>query len=199
MLATNSQSAILDTEKLDSIAASNDPNVALSLGNLATLYMAQERYTDAEQVWARVLKIRRDSLGEQHPEVARTLQSIAQLYSETGRYANAEAAQTEVVQIYSYAYGNEHSITATALNTLAGIYLKQAKYGEAAPLIEEVLRIRRSTLRPMDADDIPILENLRSIYEHAGDVQKVNGITERLNELRRKFKDSKPNDGKSGA
>ena len=66
---------------------------SLSLNNLAVLYKAQGRYTEAEALYHRSLAIREKALGPEHPDVAQSLENYADLLRETGR--GAEAAKME--------------------------------------------------------------------------------------------------------
>jgi esterase/lipase superfamily enzyme len=54
------------------------------------LYHAEGRYTDAEILYKRSLKIREKALGPDHPNVATSLHNLAVLYHDQGRYADAE-------------------------------------------------------------------------------------------------------------
>ena len=66
---------------------------SLSLNNLAVLYKAQGRYTEAEAFHQHSLAIYEKALGPEHPDVAQSLENYADLLRETGR--GAEAAKME--------------------------------------------------------------------------------------------------------
>ena len=51
----------------------DDPRLATTLNNLALLYDAQGRYTEAEPLYKRALAIREKALGPAHPGVATRL------------------------------------------------------------------------------------------------------------------------------
>jgi tetratricopeptide (TPR) repeat protein len=53
--------------------------VGISLNNLAELYYAQGRYTEAEPLHKRAFGIRENVLGPDHPEVANSLDNLAWL------------------------------------------------------------------------------------------------------------------------
>jgi len=57
------------------------PNIASSLNNLAFLYSSQGRYSKAESLYKRSLKINERQLGSNHPLVATSLNNLASLYS----------------------------------------------------------------------------------------------------------------------
>jgi tetratricopeptide (TPR) repeat protein len=66
------------------------PELATDLNNLATLYQAQGKYTEAEPLYERALVIREKALGPEQPEVAASLNSPALLYYDQGRYPEAQ-------------------------------------------------------------------------------------------------------------
>jgi len=172
---------------LEAIQKSSDPNLALSLSNLAALYIAQGQYTKAKEILSQVLAIQERAFSRNHPQYATSLQNLASLLVDMGIYEEAVEAQKEAVQICITVLGRSHPNTATALNHLAAIYLKLARYEEAAPLVDEALRIRRSALGPEHPDILPVLENLLVIYKNAGNVQKANAIADEIEKLKEKF------------
>ncbi|WP_089728791.1 tetratricopeptide repeat protein [Candidatus Thiosymbion oneisti] len=167
---------------------SNDPRIALTLSNLAAMYEAQGRYKDAEEILLKVLKIQERAFGKKHPNYATTLNNISSLYTRSGKYEEAEKVQLEALNIVEASYGKMHPATATFLNNLAFIYLKLARYNEAAPLIERAITIRTSTLGPDHPELISPLENLLEIFQKAGDQRKVNELSNKIQQLKKKFK-----------
>ena len=69
------------------------PNVATSLNNLAGLYDAQAKYTEAQPLLKRSLAIAEKALGPEHPKLATGLENYAKLLRKTNR--EAEAAKME--------------------------------------------------------------------------------------------------------
>ena len=69
----------------------NRPNFAQSLNILAVLYMAQDRYAEAEPLLKRSLAAFEKALGPNHPEAANVRNNLAALYRDQGRYTDAEA------------------------------------------------------------------------------------------------------------
>ena len=68
----------------------SDVRVALSLNNLALVFMALGKYADAEPLQRRSLAIQKKLHGPNHAEVATNLDNLAQIYRAEGRYAEAE-------------------------------------------------------------------------------------------------------------
>ena len=67
--------------------------MAISLNNLALLYRAQGKYTEAEPLFRRALAVWEKALGPEHPNVAMALENYAALLRKTNRAA--EAAKLE--------------------------------------------------------------------------------------------------------
>ncbi len=73
----------------EKVLGPDHPRVATSLNNLAALYQAQGRYTEAEPLYKRALAIRKKVLGPEHPTVAQALENYAALLRETGHPQDA--------------------------------------------------------------------------------------------------------------
>ncbi len=67
-----------------------ETHAAASLNNLASLYHAQGKHTEAEPLYRRVLAIWEKALGPEHPHVAQSLENFAALLRKTGRGAEAK-------------------------------------------------------------------------------------------------------------
>ncbi len=75
------------------------PDVATSLNNLAELYRAQGKYTEAEPLYQRSLAITEKALGPEHPHVAATLENYAALLRQTARANEAERMEARAKAI----------------------------------------------------------------------------------------------------
>ena len=127
--------ALKEAEKFEE----QDPRLATSLNNLATLYQAQGKYAEAEPLHRRALAIQEKALGPEHPDVANTLNSLAGLYDAQGKYTEAEPLLQRSLAIREKALGPEHQHVATSLGNLAEVYRAQGKYAEAEPLYRRAL------------------------------------------------------------
>ena len=65
------------------------PVVGETLNNLACVYRAQAKYTEAEGLYKRALAIREKALGANHPDVGQ-LSTTWQVYRDQGKYSEAE-------------------------------------------------------------------------------------------------------------
>ena len=117
-----------------------DARRASSLHSLANAYHSQKKYSEAGQLFQRVLELQQKALGPEDLSVGRVLHNLAKVYSEQAKHVEAEQAYKRAVAIFEKHYGAEHS-RAAALTNFADAYVKQRKYAEAERLYEQVLEI----------------------------------------------------------
>src|SRR5262245_62677060 len=69
--------ALAEAQKLEAAAKAqfgiNHTSYAYALNTLATVYLAQQKYDEAEELYRRAMAIREKVLGDDHPDVAHTL------------------------------------------------------------------------------------------------------------------------------
>ena len=153
---------------LGSLKRTDLPDMATSLGRLASLYHDQGRYLEAEPLYLQALDIRQRQSGEQHPSVATSLNNLALLYRAQGRYEEAEPLYLQALALRRSLLGEQHPDVATSLNNLAGLYESQGRYEEAEPLYLQALALRRSLLGEQHPDVATSLNNLAALYESQG-------------------------------
>ena len=68
--------------------------MANSALGLASVYVRQGRFTDAESLFKRALAIYEKALGPDHPWIANCLVGLATIYTRQGRYHEAELLLT---------------------------------------------------------------------------------------------------------
>jgi tetratricopeptide (TPR) repeat protein len=139
--------------------------LAVTLNNLAELYVKQGRYADAEPLHKRSLAIKEKALGPNDPAVATSLQNLAGLYYKQRRYADAESLYKRSIVIREKTLGAQDPRVTNALNDLAGLYKDQGRYAEAEQLFRRTLGIDEKALgpvsigryQPVSADRTPII------------------------------------------
>jgi tetratricopeptide (TPR) repeat protein len=143
-------------------------DLATSLNNLAGLYRAMGRYTEAEPLFVRSLAIREEQLGANHPDTAGSLHNLAGLYYLIGRYVEAESLLVRSLAIREQELGANHPNTATSLNNLAGVYRSTGRYAEAEPLYLRSLAIKEQELGANHPSTATSLNNLAALYKSTG-------------------------------
>ena len=124
---------------LGSLKRTDLPDMATSLGRLASLYHDQGRYLEAEPLYLQALALKRSLLGEQHPDVAASLNNLALLYDSQGRYEEAEPLYLQALALWRSLLGEQHPNVATSLNNLAVLYANQGRLTDAEPLLAQAL------------------------------------------------------------
>jgi tetratricopeptide (TPR) repeat protein len=105
---------------LEKALGPEDADVSSGLNNLATLYMDQARYPEAEPLAKRALAIREKkraiaiyekAFGPEHPDLGAQLGNQARLYQAQGRYAEAEPLYQRALTIQEKVHGSNHETT----------------------------------------------------------------------------------------
>ncbi|MBC7999851.1 MAG: tetratricopeptide repeat protein [Leptolyngbya sp.] len=79
------QKALLEARKF----GEEDSRVGITLGSLAGVYQAEGKYSNAEELYLKSIKIKEKSLGPDHPNVAVSYNNLATLYIKEGKPAKA--------------------------------------------------------------------------------------------------------------
>jgi len=106
-------------------------------GNLARVYTAQGRYTEAERLFEKT-KFRAEY----------AWYGLASLYREQGRYSEAETVFKKCLEELRQLRGDEHFHTVWCMDCLAQLYIDQDRYEEAETLLDKALPIARRRMRP---------------------------------------------------
>jgi tetratricopeptide (TPR) repeat protein len=140
MVRGDHAAALLEAQKLEVAAkaqfGTNHTSYAYVLNTLATVYVALEKYDEAEGLYRRATAIREKILGEDHPDVAHTLTNLSLVYSLQRRFAEAEMVLRRALKIQERALGENDVTTATTLGLLASACLGQGKRQEADALYQ---------------------------------------------------------------
>ena len=84
---------------LEQVLGPENPELAINLTNLASLYEAQGKHADAEGLYKRALSISENSLDPDHPNVATSLENYAAFLRKNSRVAEAEKLEARAKTI----------------------------------------------------------------------------------------------------
>ena len=122
---------------------SHDARLAATLSNLAELYRAQGRYSEAAELNQRALTIWEKDLGKSDdPNVAKALNSLALTYGAQGRNSEAEPLFKRSLAIREKVLGPEHPAVAESLENYSALLRKLNRESEAATMEERAKIIR---------------------------------------------------------
>jgi tetratricopeptide (TPR) repeat protein len=79
-----------------------------TINHLAILYRGKGTYAQAEQLFTKVLELRRRALGQEHLDTLSTMHSLAELYRRQGKHGQAEAVYAKILEIRRHVLGEEH-------------------------------------------------------------------------------------------
>ena len=127
----------------DEAKTEEHPDALTSMASLASVYMSQERWEEAETLLVRVMETRIRVLGEDHPDTIAVMNNLASTLSHQGKLDEAEVMMNEVLEKRRHTLGEDHPDTITAMENLANTLSDQDKLGEAGVMKKEVLEKRR--------------------------------------------------------
>ncbi len=181
-----------------------EPDVALTLNNLAALYKDTHRFSESESMHKEALEIRR-RLSQSNPEayepdLASTLNNLALLYSDTHRFSESESMFKEALEIrrrlsQSNPEAYEPDVAAT-LNNLAILYMNTQRLTESESMFKEALEIYRrlsqSNPEAYEPNVALTLNNLAILYSNTHRFSESESMYKEALEIRRRLSKSNP-------
>jgi tetratricopeptide (TPR) repeat protein/CHAT domain-containing protein len=146
----------------------DSPLFAHSLNNLAVVYRAQGKYTQAEPLLRQAVGIWHLTQENSYPFLAIGLENLAEICRERGEYAQAEACYQQALAIRRTVLGATHPDIAKTLGNLAALYDTMGNYAQAEMLYQQALDIRRKTLGEAHPSVATCIGNLAALYYAIG-------------------------------
>lgn len=134
------------------------PRCAASLHNLAVVYVAQGRCSEAKVLYQQALAVDEDAGQAPHAGTATTLSNLAAVYRDQEQFSEAESLLRRALGIREALNGPDHHWTAAVLLNLAMTYDCQGRKHEAASTHERALAILRKVVAAAGADPPTSLE-----------------------------------------
>ena len=153
-----------------------NPLMATSLNNLATLYAAQGKYRQAKSSYQRALAIWQSVKGPRTPHEIRILTNLAGLYIGEGKLEQAEALYKQALTMAEQALQPEDEEIAHTLNGLAVLYSSQGKFERALSLYQRALAINEKTLGPEHPATAVSLNDLADLYQGQGKYEQAEQL-----------------------
>lgn len=119
--------------------------VANAKANLAILYVASNKYGDAEQQLKQALAIY-EKESKDDLATAKTLESLASLLALKREYPKAEESYRRAISIKETKLGAKHPEFLASLNHLANLFLRQKDFTKAEPVLQRVASITSDQL-----------------------------------------------------
>ncbi len=138
-------------------ADDSERKAATSLDDIARLYLAQEKYSDAEKACRRSLALRQKQHGGDERLRSTSLRTLADIYIAREDWRDAEGNLQKALEIQQRELGTQHEDVGETLNCLATVAEKQQNYSRAESLYKQALSIRQTALGP---NKLPVAETL---------------------------------------
>jgi hypothetical protein len=94
------------------------------MSDLAELYHAEGKYALVEQLYTRILDVRRRVMGGEHGATLTSLDDLGGSMSIKAKYAQAEPLYTKALQLRRRIHAEQHADTLGTRNNLALLYRK---------------------------------------------------------------------------
>lgn len=141
--------------------------VLLSFNNLATLYLSQGKYKEAEVIFTKDLALKNIE-GMEENFISIVFNNISRLYTKQGRYEEAKFFLIKALELTKENLGEETPNRVIRLNNLAEIYRCQGKYTEAFSIASKALDLCKNLLNNKHPFIPVILNNLANTYFSQG-------------------------------
>lgn len=140
------------------------PETLLVVNNLAVLYDALGRYTEAEPLYQRAISANERRFGPEHPDTLLAFHNLGALYDSMGRYAEAEQLIQRALAARERVLGAEHPDTLQSLHGLASVFELQGRYAEAERFYLRALAGRDRILGAEHRSTLATVNNLAVLY-----------------------------------
>ncbi len=141
-----------------------DPTAAQILDNLANLYTATGRWTEAEDAYRRVLAILETLFGETHVSLALRLQILGGMLQQQGRYSEALALLNKALSIRREALPRDHPELGETVYALGQVLQAMGVADTAEMRFKEALKIWERALGAESAAVGSVLNDLGHLY-----------------------------------
>jgi hypothetical protein len=71
-------------QKRKRVLGTKHPNMLTSMNNLASIYMSQGQWKEAEELFVQVIQTRKRVLGDKHPDTLGSINNLASMYMSQG-------------------------------------------------------------------------------------------------------------------
>ncbi|MBZ0268641.1 tetratricopeptide repeat protein, partial [bacterium] len=138
----------------------SDPELAVTMTNLAIALRRLDRPAEAESLYQESLAQQLEIFGEEHLSVVETLNSLGALQTNYGDPVESEETLRRSLRLCRAMFPDGHRQTAVALNNLGYLLQAEGRVPEAETLYRESLEMRKRVLGPDHPDVGTALNNL---------------------------------------
>ncbi len=143
-------------------------SLATSLNNLAAMYKAQAKLTEAEPLFRDAIHIYRRLFKGDHAATAASMNNLAELYRDQAKLEEAEPLYRDALAMRKRLFKGDHPDVADSLNNLAVLYYSRGKFADAEPLFRDALAMKMRLFKGDHPDVADSLNNLAFLLKEQG-------------------------------
>jgi len=155
--------------------------------NLAVLYRAQGKLTEAEHLLHPTLEAQLRLLGPDSQQTTSSQDSLASVYAAQGRQSEAEPLYRASWESSRRVLGAEHADTLVSQVNLAKLYIDQGKVAEGEPLLVSGLEAQRRVLGPEHPHTLISQSNLAAFLNARGRPKEAEALERATWEVKRRL------------
>ncbi|HEX4837678.1 MAG TPA: toll/interleukin-1 receptor domain-containing protein [Solirubrobacteraceae bacterium] len=175
------------------ILSYDDPNMLISISNIARTLYAQGDPAGARALHERVLITRSRKLGDKDPRTLESMSFVAEALFTEGDLSGARALQEPALEARRRVLGDEHLSTLISISNLALTMYAQGDLAGAHTLQEEALQTSRRVLKDEHPHTLTCINNLAETLHAQGDLSGARALQqEALEASRRAVGDGHP-------
>ena len=116
----------------------DDLRRAVTLNNLGNLFVLDDRFVQAEELFHRATLIIEHVQGSHHPDLATQVDNVARVYAQQAIHSEAALLFERAAMIREAEFGPNHLTTIESMSGLAGSYYHQGFHSEAEALYDRL-------------------------------------------------------------
>ena len=140
---------------------------------------------EAVSLLEQVVKIREQTVAEDHPSRLNSQRELAGAYRENGKPRQAVSVLEQVVKIREQTLAEDHPDLLTSKHDLARAYDANGQVKDTVSVLEQVVKIRVQTLGEDHADRLHSQHNLAGAYQADGQVKEAMTLLEQVVKIRK--------------
>ena len=162
------QAQLLQEEALKSAGVTDIWAVELIKHDLASTFLNQGRFKEAEELFAQIVETLKGVIGQEHPDTLTSMASLASTYRTKGRWNEAEELFVQVMETFKRVLGQEHPSALTSMAHLASTYRDQGRWKETEGLEVQVMETSLRVLGREHPDTLASMANLALTFWNQG-------------------------------
>ena len=167
--------------------SSDDPRLALSYQNIASVYRYMGEYSEAFSLSEKAVEILQKVLPANHSKLAHSYYETASLYAKVENYRNAISFYNKSLKIYKEVLPENHPSVGSCYEQIGEIYSSIGMYSEALSFHNKALSIYRTSLPSNHPKLANSKNNIGEVYLNMGQYSEARSFYDKALEISKKF------------